>query len=105
MVLLRDGVAGFDVWLLTRVRQMVFAAGMAVFPGGRVDDADADLPFVPGSDEPAAARFDCPPDQARALVGAAVREVFEETGVLLTVPVADLSAAAGGGRGGHGLLR
>jgi 8-oxo-dGTP pyrophosphatase MutT (NUDIX family) len=93
VVLLRDGAVGLDVWLLTRATQMVFAAGMAVFPGGRVDSADAELPFVPGSDEPAAARFGCEPDQARALVGAAVREVFEETGVLLTAPVADLSGA------------
>lgn len=93
VVLLRDGVDGLEVWLLTRHTQMTFAAGMAVFPGGRVDDADADLPFVAGTDATAAARFDCSPAQARALVGAAVREVFEETGVLLTVPLADLSGA------------
>ena len=93
VVLLRDGVDGLEVWLMTRHTRMAFAAGMAVFPGGRVDDADADLPFVGGSDAQAAARFDCTPALARALVGAAVREVFEETGVLLTVPMADLAAA------------
>ena len=31
VVLLRDGTAGVDVWLLTRVDQMVFAAGTTVF--------------------------------------------------------------------------
>jgi 8-oxo-dGTP pyrophosphatase MutT (NUDIX family) len=93
VVLLRDSTDGLSVWLLTRVTQMAFAAGMAVFPGGRVDADDAELPFVAGSDVVAAERFDCAPEQARALVGAAVREVFEETGVLLTVPVADLSEA------------
>ncbi|MDT4940933.1 MAG: hypothetical protein QOJ34_1022 [Pseudonocardiales bacterium] len=92
VVLLRDSAAGLEVWLLTRVTQMVFAGGMAVFPGGRVDDADADLPFTAAVDA-AASRFGCSPEQARALVGAAVRETFEETGVLLTVPSADLSGA------------
>lgn len=93
VILLRDGAGGPEVWMLTRVAEMVFAGGMAVFPGGRVDAADADLPFAPGSDAGATARFDCSPEQARALVGAAVREVFEETGVLLSVPAADLSGA------------
>ncbi|HEY2297503.1 MAG TPA: NUDIX hydrolase [Jatrophihabitans sp.] len=93
VVLLRDGTDGLSVWLLTRVTEMAFAAGMAVFPGGRVDADDAELPFVAGSDTQAAARFDCSPAQARALLGAAVREVFEETGVLLTAPSADLSGA------------
>ena len=45
VVLMRDGTAGVDVWLLTRVDQMVFAAGTTVFPGGRVDAADSELPW------------------------------------------------------------
>jgi 8-oxo-dGTP pyrophosphatase MutT (NUDIX family) len=93
VVLLRDGEAALEVWLLTRASAMVFAAGMAVFPGGRVDDADADLPFAGAIDTAPAARWGGPPEQVRALLGAAVRETFEETGVLLSVPSADLSAA------------
>ncbi|MGH8859964.1 MAG: NUDIX hydrolase [Jatrophihabitantaceae bacterium] len=93
VVLLRDGTAGLEVWLMTRVTGMVFAGGMAVFPGGRVDDADAGLPFASGSEHPAAGRLGCEPEQARALVGAAVREVFEETGVLLCVPSAALAGS------------
>jgi len=97
VVLLRDGAggsggAGIEAWLLTRVTQMAFAAGMTVFPGGRVDDADADLPFAGTSALEVAARFGCAEPLARALLGAAVRETFEETGVLLTVPGADLAA-------------
>jgi 8-oxo-dGTP pyrophosphatase MutT (NUDIX family) len=92
VVLLRDGPDGVETWLLTRVRQMVFAGGMTVFPGGRVDEADADLPLV-GDVSVLAARAGCDKTTAHALVGAAVRETFEETGVLLTVPVADLSGA------------
>ncbi|WP_375477484.1 NUDIX hydrolase [uncultured Jatrophihabitans sp.] len=93
VVLLRDGPAGVEVWLLTRVRQMSFAAGMSVFPGGRVDPADADLALTGADVSALAARFRCAEPTARALLGAAVRETFEETGVLLTVPSADLAAA------------
>jgi len=93
VVLLRDGADGIEAWLLTRVTQMVFAAGMTVFPGGRVDDDDASLPVTGSGVELLAARSGCDDTAARALVGAAVRETFEETGVLLTVPAADLGDA------------
>jgi 8-oxo-dGTP pyrophosphatase MutT (NUDIX family) len=93
VVLLRDGVdgSGLEAWLLTRVTQMVFAAGVCVFPGGRVDEADADLPFSGTAYTQVATRFGCDEPMARALLGAAVRETFEETGVLLTAPAADLA--------------
>src|SRR6266536_2037634 len=78
VVLLRDGATGIEAWLLTRVGQMAFAAGMTVFPGGRVEESDADLPWAG------------PPPVDAAPVGAAVRETFEETGVLLGVPGLDL---------------
>ena len=93
VILLRDGTDGIEAWLLTRVAAMAFAGGMTVFPGGRVDDADATLPITEAEVTRVAARFDCPDELARALVGAAARETFEETGVLLTTPSADLSGA------------
>lgn len=93
VVLLRDGETGLQTWLLTRVKQMVFAAGMSVFPGGRVDEADATLPFAPDAGAQVAARFGCEQSTALALLGAGVRETFEETGVLLTEPMIDLSIA------------
>jgi 8-oxo-dGTP pyrophosphatase MutT (NUDIX family) len=94
VVLLRDGSAGgIEVWLLTRVTRMAFASGMTVFPGGRVDDADAALPWSGRDAAKFAAEFGCNVEQARALVGAAVRETFEETGVLITTPPAELSHA------------
>jgi len=86
VVLLRDGTAGVDVWLLTRVDQMVFAAGTTVFPGGRVDAADSELPWSGRPPDGLALRLGCDALVARALVGAAVRETFEEAGVLLTDP-------------------
>lgn len=97
VVLLRDGSGlpgGLEAWLLTRVSQMVFAAGMTVFPGGRVEASDADLPMPGPAPAEVAERFGCPEPLARALLGAAARETFEETGVLLTVPGASSDALA-----------
>ncbi|MGH3744199.1 MAG: NUDIX hydrolase, partial [Mycobacteriales bacterium] len=93
VALVRDGTDGLQTWLLTRVEQMVFAGGMSVFPGGRVDAADARLPFRAGAAAGVAQRFACDERLALELLGAAVRETFEETGVLLATPVTDLSAA------------
>ena len=91
VVLLRDSPRGIEAWLLTRVHRIAFASGMTVFPGGRVDAADASLPWVGRSAAEFAGDFGCPPELAAALVGASIRETFEETGVLLTAPPADLS--------------
>src|SRR6059058_4861778 len=44
VVLLRDGSAGIEAYLLRRQKTMAFAAGMYVFPGGSVDPRDASLP-------------------------------------------------------------
>jgi 8-oxo-dGTP pyrophosphatase MutT (NUDIX family) len=88
VALLRDTPEGTEVFLLRRVAAMAFAAGMTVFPGGGVDRRDADATVAwagPGADWWARA-FDCPPELARALVCAAVRETFEESGVLLAGP-------------------
>jgi 8-oxo-dGTP pyrophosphatase MutT (NUDIX family) len=93
VVLLRDGADGVEAWMLTRVAAMAFAGGMSVFPGGRVDPADGTLPLAGGDLATLAARFGCDVPTAHGLVGAALRETFEETGVLLSVPFADLSAA------------
>ncbi len=84
MVLLRDGAIGLEVFLLRRVRAMAFAAGMSVFPGGSVDDSDRVRPEWRGP-EPAAwtEALSADEDLAAALICAAVRETYEETGVLL----------------------
>ncbi len=90
IVLLRDGTAGLEVFLLRRTRTMAFAPGMHVFPGGRVEEQDAD-PSVPWTPDARydltgqAARFFIAPDALRALLVAAVRETYEESGVLLAV--------------------
>jgi 8-oxo-dGTP pyrophosphatase MutT (NUDIX family) len=88
VILLRDAPAGPEVYLLRRQRSMAFAAGMTVFPGGRVDPTDATVADSWSGPSPAwfAARLGCDEQTATAYVAAAVRETFEESGVLLAGP-------------------
>jgi 8-oxo-dGTP pyrophosphatase MutT (NUDIX family) len=65
VMLLRDTADGLEVFMLRRTNAAVFAGGMYVFPGGRVDPADGE------GDE--------------GFVVAAIRECYEECGVLLAV--------------------
>src|SRR5918911_3712064 len=98
VLLLRDTAGGIEVFLLRRVRAMAFAAGMTVFPGGAVDPRDADAAIGWVGPPPAAWTAALSADErlARALVCAAVRETFEETGVLLAGPTADRVCAVDG---------
>jgi 8-oxo-dGTP pyrophosphatase MutT (NUDIX family) len=88
---LRTGGDGLEVYLLRRHLGMAFAAGMYAFPGGTVDPRDADRATAWAGPSPAAwgERLGCEETLARALVCAAVRETFEESGVLLAGPSAD----------------
>ncbi|MDN4171951.1 NUDIX hydrolase [Nocardioides sp. SOB77] len=88
VVVLRDGAdpaLGPEVYLLRRQVSMDFAGGMAVFPGGGVDQRDFDASVGWAGPDPAAwaRRLGTDEELARALVCAAVRETFEESGVLL----------------------
>ncbi len=85
VLLLRDGPGGPEVFLLRRSRSMAFAPAMHVFPGGGVDPRDADpgLPWAGPGPEVWSGVLGAPPAQARELVCAAVRELFEECAVLL----------------------
>jgi 8-oxo-dGTP pyrophosphatase MutT (NUDIX family) len=80
-----DGGGGIEAFLLRRTAELEFAPGAYVFPGGSVDARDADPGVGWAGPGPAdfATLLDVPPDRARALVCAAVRETFEESGVLL----------------------
>jgi 8-oxo-dGTP pyrophosphatase MutT (NUDIX family) len=84
VVVLRDGPAGRETFLIRRRSTMAFAAGKYVFPGGGVQGSDFDpAPWIGPEPRVWAERLSCREDLARALVVAAVREVFEETGLLL----------------------
>jgi 8-oxo-dGTP pyrophosphatase MutT (NUDIX family) len=92
VILLRPGP---EVYLLRRTTTMAFAAGMSVFPGGRVDSTDAAIADSWSGPPPSwfGDRLGCTPDMAAAYVAAAVRETFEESGVLLAGPSADTVVA------------
>ncbi|BDG03369.1 MBL fold metallo-hydrolase [Anaeromyxobacter oryzae] len=71
VILHREGPRGREVVLVRRGKDLRFAGGWHAFPGGRLDPEDLALP-VGGAVGPDA-----------ALVACAMRELFEETGVLL----------------------
>jgi 8-oxo-dGTP pyrophosphatase MutT (NUDIX family) len=101
VMLVRDTRAGADaglaVFLMRRHAQMEFAAGTVVFPGGGVDDRDrnADIAWAGPSPEWWAQRFGVEPDLAEALVCAAARETFEESGVLFAGPAGNPDGIVG----------
>jgi 8-oxo-dGTP pyrophosphatase MutT (NUDIX family) len=82
-----DG-AGVETLMLRRPAAMKFAPGAYVFPGGSVDPADYGAAVGWHGPTPAefGARLGASAEVARALVCAAVRETFEEAGVLLAGP-------------------
>lgn len=88
VMVVRDGADGLEVFMLRRTLDAVFAGGLYVFPGGAVDDADR-RPEVEGvcvgrTDAEASAILDVPLGGLAYWV-AAIRECFEEAGVLLAV--------------------
>jgi 8-oxo-dGTP pyrophosphatase MutT (NUDIX family)/enamine deaminase RidA (YjgF/YER057c/UK114 family) len=89
VMLVRDrrdsqGVApGVEVFMLLRVATMAFAPNTMVFPGGGVDRRDGvELPWAGPPVHAWAARLDSDEQLTREILVAAVREVFEECGVL-----------------------
>jgi len=88
VMLVRDAGAGPDgsleVLMLRRHPESVFAAGAWVFPGGRVDDADAlATPIAAGPSHEEANQALGLPSGGLAYWVAAARECFEEAGILL----------------------
>lgn len=77
VVIARDGAHGLEILVIERAKGMGFAGGAIAFPGGKVDAGDA----------PAGPAFEgfegLDPHDALGRV-TAVREAFEETGILLS---------------------
>jgi len=99
VMVVRDAPAGgVEVLMLKRPAAMKFAGGAYVFPGGSVDNAD--FGAATAWHGPSAAEFGehlgATPDLAGALVRAAVRETFEEAGILLAgIPGGDVVVPEG----------
>lgn len=91
VILTRDGADGLEVWVFERVLTLPNYPGMTVFPGGGVDSRD--FPPRAGGEElwhgrsarSLGEQLGVAPETAHALLFAAVRELFEETGTLLAV--------------------
>jgi 8-oxo-dGTP pyrophosphatase MutT (NUDIX family) len=88
VVMLRDAPAGLEVFLLKRHGLSDVLAGAYVFPGGKVDLEDAELDFEAHLDAPAGVLHEALGEPvldelaAATIYVAALREAFEETGVL-----------------------
>jgi 8-oxo-dGTP pyrophosphatase MutT (NUDIX family) len=85
VVVLRDGPAGPEVFMVRRHEGTAFMGGAHVFPGGRVDAADGDAgeSWCDGIDHATRQLDGLQPAEALAYHVAAARELFEEAGVLL----------------------
>jgi 8-oxo-dGTP pyrophosphatase MutT (NUDIX family) len=79
VLLLRDAAAGMEVFMVVRHHQIDFASGALVFPGGRIDPGDHDIAGNPVlfPPQPGLTAADA------ALRVGALRETFEECGILL----------------------
>jgi 8-oxo-dGTP pyrophosphatase MutT (NUDIX family) len=91
VLLARDSADGVEVFMVKRHHKIDFAAGAMVFPGGKVDEADA-APAL----RDYCAGADALDDADLALRVAAVRETFEECGVLLARPRGEADLVDGG---------
>jgi 8-oxo-dGTP pyrophosphatase MutT (NUDIX family) len=77
ILILRDGAAGLEVFMVKRHHQIDFVAGALVFPGGKVHAGDREAGLGDLTD--GAADWNA---EQRALGAAAIREAFEESGIL-----------------------
>jgi 8-oxo-dGTP pyrophosphatase MutT (NUDIX family) len=78
ILLVRDAPAGLEVFMVKRHHQVDFMSGALVFPGGKVEKGDGDPALAEYID--GASGW---PDEMTALGAAAIREAFEESGILL----------------------
>ena len=112
VVMLRDAPAGLEVFLMQRHSLSDVLGGAYVFPGGKVDAADAALDMAAHLDQPLAVlhaglnEADISAHTAGGLYVAALREMFEESSVLMAQGMqsqgVDRARAAALLREGHG---
>lgn len=78
ILMLREGDSALEVFMVVRHHQIDFASGALVFPGGKVDPRDYDVRArcSGGAEE----------DEQLSFQVAAIREAFEECGILLARP-------------------
>ena len=102
------GGGGFEVYWVKRGEALAFMGGWHAFPGGGLSRSDAEIPVLPPAAPASAASgapappLDAAPDLAPGILVCAIRELFEETGILLarSAAGADGGARAGAPRAG-----
>jgi 8-oxo-dGTP pyrophosphatase MutT (NUDIX family) len=82
VLLLRDGVAGMEIFMVQRHHQIEFASGALVFPGGSMDPGDRAV----ASDPVLVADAGGLDTDTLAIRIGGIRETFEESGILLARP-------------------
>lgn len=99
VIVLRETGAGIETFMLCRHQQSGFMGGAHVFPGGKVDPSDSAPGWIDRVDQAgeslSQALGEADAESGLGLLVAAVRETFEEAGVLFasTAPNADLPQA------------
>ncbi|MDD3446180.1 MAG: NUDIX domain-containing protein [Zavarzinia sp.] len=97
LILWRDGPRGIELLMGRRHEGHRFMPGQWVFPGGRLDRTDLYTPAAPLRDAVAAALCRAaPPRRAHGLGVAAIRETFEETGLMIGIEDNRAKRLAGG---------
>ncbi|MFK7835391.1 MAG: NUDIX domain-containing protein [Sulfitobacter sp.] len=88
VIVLRDRLEDPRILMGQRGAKAAFMPNKFVFPGGAVDAADAHVPLATPLPDTCSARLaeDADPSLAHALAVAAVRELWEETGLVLGTP-------------------
>jgi ribonuclease/clavin/mitogillin len=82
----RTAAAGIEVYWVKRGEQLAFMGGWHAFPGGGLARADDEVPVAAGAETgaaPASRPGEAAPDLVPGLLACAIRELFEETGILL----------------------
>lgn len=90
VIVLRDRMTSPSVLMGQRGKEAVFFPSKFVFPGGAVDPYDAEAPLAEPLAERCCLRLreDSAADLSHALAVAAIRELWEETGLMLGAPEA-----------------
>ena len=86
VIIARPSASQFEILMLKRTNAAIFAGGMYVFPGGKIDARDSDtalLPHLSPLSPNQSAQKTALGDQWQACWVAAIRETFEEAGILL----------------------
>ena len=85
IILYREGAEGIEVLMGQRGASAAFMPNKFVFPGGAVDAVDGTVPLACGPDALCAARLAQESEEGlgAALLAAAIRELWEETGLIL----------------------